>query len=61
MITPRTEVAALPGKGTLIGVQVKSGQLLDLERCIAAEDDSLSRPEAVRCLLMNDLNEAGQQ
>ncbi len=44
------------GKGTLIGVRLQSDQLLQLDQWIAKEDDNLSRPEAVRRLMVKGLS-----
>ncbi len=40
------------GRGTPITLRLQSEQLLALDQWIAAEDDNLTRPEAVRRLMV---------
>jgi hypothetical protein len=43
------------GKGTLVGVRLQPPELTALDEWIAARDDGLSRPEAIRRLMVASL------
>ena len=60
LITRKRRGPAPTGKGTLIGVRAQPDMLRSIDAWIARQSEPLSRPEAIRRLLEQALEEKGR-
>jgi hypothetical protein len=61
VITKKRRGPAPTGKGTLVGVRLQPDDLSELDDWISEQDESFTRPEAIRRLVELGLKAKGKQ